>query len=61
MFLTSLTNQYIFEPFKMASNPPRSSAHSLFSFMDSHMFPVLFLYMMLSIFPVYISISAFQS
>ena len=50
--LTSLTIQYIFEPFKMASDPPRSLAHSLFFFTDTHMFPVLFLYMMLLIPPV---------
>ena len=37
------------KPFGSASDPPGSSAYVLFSFTDLHMFPILFLYLLLSI------------
>ena len=50
-------SQPISEPFGTTTNPLGLSVYFLFSFMDSHMLPVLFLYLILSIPPVYILIS----
>jgi len=51
----------ISKPFGSASDPPGSSAYFLFSLTDSRMFPILFLYLILLIPPVYILISNPQS
>ena len=49
------------KPFGMTSDPLGLSVYFLFSFTDSHMLPVLFLYLILSIPPVYTLISDPQS
>ena len=57
----SLTSQPVSEPFRMTSDPVGWLVYFLFSFTNCHMFPFLFLYLMLLISPVYISVSDLQS